>query len=122
MNSSDIFAIPVAYSFSELEHGGESYDLPHYDVDWSEILIEGTILSMLSTLNNDRERVIFLLMAMGGDGYDFKHKDVASMLQIDYSWYMRIVRGIRVQLLPFLEQNSQKKNEKVIKTAKNTRN
>lgn len=107
--------LPTASNFSDIEYSDESYSVPYYEVDWSEVFVEDTLLSMLSELDNDRERVILLLMAMGKDGYDFKHKDVATMFQIDYSWYMRIVRSVKHQLLPFLDRKVTKTEAKAVK-------
>lgn len=122
MSSTKIFFLPTAQNFSDMEYAEESYEIPPYETDWSEVFIEDTILSMLGELKTDREKVIFLLMAMGKDGYDFQHKDVATLFQIDYSWYMRIVRGIKSQLLSFLDVNLVKVDQKVQKNGKKQQN
>lgn len=114
------FPLPTSQSFSEIEHSEDSYSFPPVEPDWSEVFIEDTLLSMLKDLDSDRERVIFLLMAMAKDGYSFQHKDIATLFHIDYSWYMRIVRGIRVQLLPYLTGKPVKVQEKVEKIGENS--
>lgn len=112
------YHLNISQNFSNMEYEENSYNLPSYTVDWSSIFIEETILDLLNKLQSDRERVILLLMVMGSDGYEFKHKDVSAMFGIDYSWYMRIVRGIKQQLLSF----SQKKPSKRTKTVENPSN
>jgi hypothetical protein len=129
MPSNNLPIIPVSQNFSELEFGENSYDIPGYEIDYSEVDAETTIIAMLKSLSNDRERVILLLMVMAKDGYAFKHKDVAIMFQSDYSWYMRIVRGIKQKLITFDEKptknlqntpNHETKSEKYKNSKKNT--
>ena len=108
MNFNDVLTLPDAKSFSDLDFGSENYELPSTEIDWSEVFLEDTILAMMKTLDSDQERIILLLMAMGKDGYQFQHKDVALLMQIDYSWYMRKVRAVKKKLLPYLGKRTKK--------------
>jgi hypothetical protein len=132
MNLNDITTLPVSQNFSDMPQpqnaqdlmgsNGEPLNLPGYEIDWSEVFIEDAILNMLKCLKYDRERVILLLMIMGKDGYDFKHKDVATVFQVEYSWYMRIVRRVRNRLIGDLDKKSSNSDRSSQKRARFVKN
>ena len=59
------------------------------------------LLSMLYELQNDRDRVIFLLNVMRGFGFNLDHTSIARALKLDKRWYMRIKQNLKAKLERF---------------------
>jgi len=87
--------IPEAHPFSSFP---EAFLKNLEDGKQEDTFVEVTIMKMLSELQDDRERAIFLLQVMRGDGYNFDHASCAKLFKVNIRWYFRLIEAIQRKL------------------------
>lgn len=94
--SININFIPISQNFSELEDFQEQEALAVEDSsEHSGLTMELTLLSMLYSLKNDKQRCVLFIELLRQLGYNLDYESSAKALNVRLRWYMRVKKSVK---------------------------
>lgn len=106
--------LPRSHNFSDfkntrgdkeesLEDFSDVQEAMSVEEDYSKLWTSDTVINMLMTLPDHRDKLIVSLLVLREDGH-LEHKDIARVLGIKPRWYRRVLHRVREQLSKFQQQ------------------
>lgn len=83
------YTYAIVHSIDQMEPAMQDKILAHEE-KFDELFVESQILNLMRELDNDKQRIVFLVLLLRESGFNLDFNSVAESMGIGRRWLMRI--------------------------------